>query len=61
MKVGAGKGFSIGAVQKFTMQLLQGPRHLKQLQVIHADLKPDNILVDDTSQNVKIGAPWTWR
>jgi serine/threonine-protein kinase PRP4 len=41
-------------VRKFAKQLLTALRHLKQCGIFHADIKPDNILVDETMSYVKI-------
>lgn len=53
-KVGAGRGFSLQAVQSFSGQLFKALTHLKRCNMIHCDLKPDNILVSDDNREVKI-------
>jgi len=53
-KVGAGRGFSLEAVQTFSGQLFKALCHMKQCKLIHCDLKPDNILVSDDNKVVKI-------
>jgi serine/threonine-protein kinase PRP4 len=50
-KVG-GQGVSILAVRRYATQLFTALSHLKRNHVLHADLKPDNILVDKTHQNI---------
>lgn len=53
-KYGRNKGIDIGAVQLFTCQLLLALRHLKKNGVLHADIKPDNILINHRHNKVKI-------
>jgi serine/threonine-protein kinase PRP4 len=43
--VGGGVGLSMAAVRSFGKQLLVALRHLHSLKHVHADVKPDNILV----------------
>jgi len=52
-KVG-GEGLSLAAVRSFAKQLFIGLKLLKKVGVIHADLKPDNILVNENYSVVKI-------
>jgi serine/threonine-protein kinase PRP4 len=44
-KFGKGVGLSLGAVKNYYGQLLSAAKHLQTKRVIHADIKPDNILV----------------
>ena len=44
-KFGKGVGLSLGAVKNYYKQLLSAAIHLQKQGVIHADIKPDNILV----------------
>jgi serine/threonine-protein kinase PRP4 len=44
-KFGKGVGLSLQAVRSYFGQLLAAATHLKKNNIIHADLKPDNILV----------------
>ena len=44
-KFGKGVGVAIQAVRSYFGQLLAAATHLKKHSIIHADLKPDNILV----------------
>ena len=44
-KFGKGVGLSLQAVRSYFGQLLAAATHLKKHEIIHADLKPDNILV----------------
>eukprot|EP00435_Cladocopium_sp_Y103_P064490 s526_g26.t1 len=39
------RGMSLPAVRAYTKQLLIGVRHMHKFSIIHADLKPDNILI----------------
>lgn len=53
-KFGRNKGLSMNAVQLFTCQLLIALRHLKRNKVLHADIKPDNILINHRHDKLKI-------
>lgn len=53
-KFGRNVGLNINAVGHYTAQLLDALRHLKNNQILHADIKPDNILVNDKFSKVKI-------
>jgi len=48
------KGMSLQAVRAYTKQLLIGLRHVHRCRVIHADIKPDNILISAGHNLVKI-------
>jgi len=50
-----GNGLSIKAVQVFSRKILLGLYLLKRVELVHADLKPDNILVMENKKGVKIG------
>merc|ERR1719157_39187 len=39
------KGMSLKAVRAYTRQLLVALRHVHRCDIIHADIKPDNILI----------------
>jgi serine/threonine-protein kinase PRP4 len=43
-RYGRGIGLSISAVRIYTQQMLVALHHLKNCGVLHADIKPDNIL-----------------
>jgi len=47
-------GLSISAVRAYGLQLLVALRHLEKLGIMHADIKPDNILVSHDHQQVVI-------
>ncbi|KNC83167.1 hypothetical protein SARC_04573 [Sphaeroforma arctica JP610] len=47
-KYGKGVGLHIRAVKSYTQQLLMSLRLLEKCGLIHADLKPDNILANES-------------
>ena len=49
-KFGKNVGINISAVKMYSKQLLIALRHLQQLHIVHADIKPDNIVI---SQDLK--------
>lgn len=53
-KYGRSSGLHISAVRSYTHQMLLALRLLRKCNVIHADMKPDNILVDESSKVVKL-------
>lgn len=53
-KYGRGIGLSINAVRIYATQMLIALQHLKHCGVLHADIKPDNILVNDKRTVIKI-------
>lgn len=54
-KFGKNVGLNIVAIQSYTRQLLLGLSLLHTAKIIHADLKPDNLLVNDKHNTLKIG------
>merc|ERR1719401_2542632 len=48
------KGMSLHAVRAYTQQLLVALHHMRENGIIHADMKPDNILISKGHQTVKI-------
>lgn len=48
-----GKGMSLQAVRAYTKQLIIGLRHMHKCNIIHADIKPDNILISEGHNIVK--------
>lgn len=44
-KVGAGRGLAFEAVREYARQIFLGLALMKKCDILHADLKPDNILV----------------
>jgi len=53
-KYGKDVGLSITAVRSYTQQLMLALRHLKKCNILHADIKPDNILVDESKFHLKL-------
>mmetsp|Transcript_87274 Transcript_87274/g.151039 ORF Transcript_87274/g.151039 Transcript_87274/m.151039 type:complete len:644 (+) Transcript_87274:128-2059(+) len=47
------KGMALQAVRAYTKQLMIGLRHIHKCQIIHADIKPDNILISEGHNVVK--------
>jgi serine/threonine-protein kinase PRP4 len=53
-KFGAGVGIAVGAVRRYARQLFIALNHMSKHKVVHADIKPDNILVSADYSIVKI-------
>merc|ERR1712023_148372 len=53
-KFGKSLGSNLIAVQTYTIQLLMALKHLKNNYIIHADIKPDNILISKSRMKIKI-------
>ena len=53
-KFGRTQGLHIKAVQVYAQQLLLGLTLLQKAQVLHADIKPDNILVNEGFASLKL-------
>lgn len=53
-KYGKNVGLHITAVRSYTRQLFRALRLLKKCQILHADIKPDNILVNETKLVLKL-------
>nr|CCA19155.1 serine/threonine protein kinase putative [Albugo laibachii Nc14] len=53
-KFGGKSGIAIQAVRIFARHLLIALSHLEACDVVHADVKPDNILLDDKQTTVKV-------
>jgi len=49
-----GRGFSEADAATLLRGLLNGVKHLHSLNIVHNDLKPENIMMDANSLNVKI-------
>ena len=53
-KYGRDVGLNVHGVRSFATQMLISLRHLKNCGVVHADIKPDNILVNGSHNVIKI-------
>lgn len=53
-KFGRDVGINLKAIRAYSQQLFMGLSLLKKCQYIHADLKPDNILVNEARSALKI-------
>ncbi|KAF1836232.1 kinase-like protein [Decorospora gaudefroyi] len=49
-----GHGLTLPAVRIYARQMLLGLQHLQNCQVIHLDLKPDNVLVSADKKTIKL-------
>lgn len=49
-----GHGLSLQAVRTYARQMFIGLQHLQNCQVVHCDLKPDNILVSPDKKTIKL-------
>ena len=54
-KFGRNVGLHIKAVRSYSQQLILALKMLKRCNILHADIKPDNILVNETKLMVKLG------
>jgi len=54
LKRTGGQGLNMAAVRVYGFKLLKALIHLKREGIIHADFKPDNILVDESRAVVKL-------
>lgn len=53
-KYGKNVGLHITAVRSYTRQLFRALRLLKKCEILHADIKPDNILVNESKLVLKL-------
>lgn len=53
-KFGKGVGISLAATRSYARQLFRALQHLAKHRVVHADIKPDNILVSSDFSTVKL-------
>lgn len=53
-KFGRDIGLNIAAVRAYCIQMLIALKHLRNNGVLHADIKPDNILVNENRTVVKV-------
>uniref|UniRef100_A0A7S2ZDH3 Protein kinase domain-containing protein n=1 Tax=Rhodosorus marinus TaxID=101924 RepID=A0A7S2ZDH3_9RHOD len=54
-KYGSGRGISMQGVRIYASQMLSALYLLQKNKVIHADIKPDNIMVTKTKNAIKLG------
>lgn len=53
-KFGRNVGLNIKAIRSYAQQMFLSLSHLKKCQILHADLKPDNILVSEKRNLLKV-------
>jgi len=53
-KFGHNRGINIEGVQVFAKQMFQALKHLRKCKIVHADIKPDNILINERHNAIKI-------
>ncbi|KAF4777606.1 hypothetical protein HER10_EVM0004569 [Colletotrichum scovillei] len=53
-KFGNNVGINLGATRAYAHQIFIGLAHMRKCSIIHADLKPDNILVNESRNVLKI-------
>ena len=53
-KYGKNVGLHVTAVRSYARQLFRALRLLKKCEILHADIKPDNILVNETKLVLKL-------
>jgi len=53
-RFGKDVGLSVAAVRAYANQLFVALAHLRKLTIVHADLKPDNILVGENKAMLKV-------
>jgi serine/threonine-protein kinase PRP4 len=56
-KFGKNVGINITAVRMYARQLFVALRHLSDLKIVHADIKPDNIVVSEDLKTVGLVPP----
>ena len=53
-KFGRDVGINLKAIRAYSQQLFLGLSHLRKCGILHADLKPDNILINEARSTLKI-------
>lgn len=54
-RYGTKVGLSIAAVKIYAQKMMLALKLLKKCKIIHADIKLDNILVNDTKKSIRLG------
>lgn len=54
-KYGGGRGLALSAVQQYARQLFVACKHMHDNGIVHADLKPDNMVVSKNYRTLKVG------
>lgn len=49
-----GKGLGLVRVRQFALQLFKGLKHLEECGVVHGDIKPDNMLISESLDSIKL-------
>ena len=47
-------GLSLPAVRSYSYQIFKALSHLKKNRIVHADIKPDNILINKSNETCKL-------
>ena len=53
-KYGKNVGLHIKAVRSYAQQMLLALKEMKKANIVHADIKPDNILVNESKLLLKL-------
>jgi len=53
-KFGNNRGINIEAVMQFAKQMFIALKHLRKCKIVHADIKPDNILINERHNMIKV-------
>ena len=53
-KFGHEVGINMSAVRTYARQMFQALNHLRKCKIIHADLKPDNVLINESRTTLKV-------
>lgn len=48
------QGLDLDSIRSYAMQLFVALSHLKKHKIIHADIKPDNILISKDTKSLKL-------